>query len=147
MPTGNKTKQKVKVDPPIQISIWEILESDEFEKNLTEEMKLMTYTGEHYDELKRQVEEQYKKDIATLELAHRPAMKELLKAYSKPEEFTTKYVEVIAKKSRLSKDKRELISDFFAGIVKRSAIDIINNKDKKKCESQQQGTTQEQKGS
>lgn len=126
---------KTNVEPPVQLSIWDVLEHPKFEQNLEEEMKLLKYTGEHYAQLKKQVEQQYRKDLATLELAKDNQMKELLKDYPKPEDLTVKYVEVITKKSRLAHHKRELIEQVFSQLVKSTAIDIVNEKDKeaKKC--------------
>lgn len=89
----------------------------------------MTYSSQNYAELKAKIEQQYRKDIATLELAKDNQMRELLKDYAKPEEFTVKYVEVIAKKSKLGSHKRDLIKHFFEPLVKRTAIDIINEKE------------------
>jgi len=127
---------KKKTEKPVQLSIWEILEHPLFEKNLTSEMKILEYAGKNYQALKMKIEEQYKKDLATLEMAKEVGMKELLHDYSTPEDFTVKYVEVITKKSRLSAHKRELIENFFGPIIKGTAIDIINEKEKP-CDSQQ----------
>ena len=96
-------------------------------------MKLMNYTSQHYSELKAQVEQQYKKDLATLELAKDNQMKELLKDYDTPADISVKYVEVITKKSKLGHHKRELINMFFEPLIKRTAIEIINEKEKEKC--------------
>jgi len=126
---------KTNVEPPVQLSIWDVLEHPKFEQNLEEEMKLLEYTGKHYAQLKEQVEQQYRKDLETLELAKDNQMKELLKDYPKPADFTVKYVEVITKKSRLAHHKRELIEQVFSQLVKRTAIDIVNEKAKEteKC--------------
>lgn len=132
---NKKGKGKLpKVQPPVQLSIWDILEHPLFEKNLTEEMNVMIYSSQHYSELKAQVEQQYQKDMATLALAKDNQMKELLKDYAKPEELTVKYVEVISKKSKLGSHKRDLIKYFFEPLVKRTAIDIVNEKEKCKSE-------------
>lgn len=96
----------------------------------------MIYSSQHYAELKAQIEQQYQKDMATLELAKDNQMKELLKDYAKPEELTVKYVEVISKKSKLGSHKRDLIKYFFEPLVKRTAIDIINEREKEKCKSE-----------
>lgn len=131
--TSQNKKEKGKLpkpQPPIQLSIWDILEHPLFEKNLTEEMNVMTYSSKHYAELKAKIEQQYQKDMATLELAKDNQMKELLKDYAKPEELTVKYVEVISKKSKLGSHKRDLIKYFFEPLVKRTAIDIINEREK-----------------
>lgn len=136
---NKKGKGKLpKPQPPVQLSIWDILEHPLFEKNLTEEMNVMTYSSQHYAELKAKIEQQYQKDMATLELAKDNQMKELLKDYAKPEELTVKYVEVISKKSKLGSHKRELIKYFFEPLVKRTAIDIINEREK--CESKETPT-------
>ena len=131
---------KTNVEPPVQLSIWDVLEHPKFEQNLEEEMKLLKYTGEHYAQLKEQVEQQYRKDLATLELAKDNQMKELLKDYPKPEDLAVKYVEVITKKSRLAHHKRELIEQVFSQLVKSTAIDIVNEKAKEKCEQPSQET-------
>lgn len=131
-------KQHTQVSPPIQLTIWEILEHPLFETNLSEEIKTFQYVGKNAKELRARIDEQYRKDIATLELADDNQMKELLKDFSTPEDLTVKYVEVIAKKSRLAHHKRELIQAMFEPIVKRTAIDIINqreSKEKKETES------------
>ena len=114
-----------------QLSIWEILEHPIFETNLSEEMELLRYAGKHTDELRARIEEQYRKDMATLDLASDNQMKELLKDFEKPEDLAVKYVEVITKKSRLAHHKRELIGAMFEPLVKRTAIDIINDKESK----------------
>ena len=93
----------------------------------------MNYSSQHYTELKAQIEQQYQKDLATLELAKDNQMKELLKDFPKPEDITVKYVEVITKKSKLDSHKRELIGTFFEPLIKRTAIEIINEKEKEKC--------------
>lgn len=93
----------------------------------------MSYSSQHYAELKAQIEQQYQKDLATLELAKDNQMKELLKDFPKPEDITVKYVEVITKKSKLGSHKRELIGAFFEPLIKRTAIEIINEKEKEKC--------------
>ena len=128
---GNKNMPKTKIDKPVKLSIWEILEHPLFEKNLEGEMKLLKYSGENYAVLKQQVEQQYLKDLATLELAKDNQMKDLLKTYDSPADLTVKYVEVITKKSRLSRHKRDLIESFFGQLVKSTAIDIINERNKK----------------
>lgn len=138
MSTKKNPSPKTKVDPPVQLSIWDILEHPKFEKNLEEEMKLLKYTGEHYAQLKEQVEQQYQKDLATLELAKDNQMKELLKDYETPADLTVKYVETITKKSRLSHHKRELIEQLFGPIIKGTAIDIVNEKAKESCEQPSQ---------
>lgn len=130
MATTSKTKKKGVETPPVQLSIWDILEHPLFEKNLSEEMEVLDYAGKHYTELKEKINLQYQKDVSTLELANDSQLKELFKSYSKPEELTVRYVEVITKKSRLGRYKRELISQLFEGLVKRTAIDIINEKEK-----------------
>lgn len=94
-------------------------------------MKLLKYSGENYAVLKQQVEQQYLKDLATLELAKDNQMKDLLKTYDTPADLTVKYVEVITKKSRLSRHKRDLIESLFGQLVKSTAIDIINERNKK----------------
>lgn len=126
---------KINVEPPVQLSIWDVLEHPKFEQNLEEEMKLLKYTGEYYAQLKEQVEQQYRKDLVTLELSKDNQMKELLKDYDTPADLTVKYVEVITKKSRFAHHKRELIEQLFGPIIKRTAIDIVNDKAKeaKKC--------------
>lgn len=93
----------------------------------------MNYSSQHYAELKAQIEQQFQKDIATLELAKDNQMKELLKEYDTPADFSVKYVEVITKKSKLGHHKRELIGTFFEPLIKRTAIEIINEKEKEKC--------------
>lgn len=100
-------------------------------------MKLLKYTGENYAVLKQQVEQQYQKDLATLSLAKDNQMKDLLKHYDTPADLTIKYVEVITKKSRLSHHKRELVESLFGPLVKSTAIDIINERNKKEetCKS------------
>lgn len=133
MATTKKNKKQEKPAPPVQLSIWDILEHPLFEKNLQEEMNLMSYSSQHYAELKAQIEQQFQKDMATLELAKDNQMKELLKDFPKPEDITVKYVEVITKKSKLGHHKRELIGTFFEPLVKRTAIEIINQKEKEKC--------------
>lgn len=133
MATTKKNKKQEKPAPPVQLSIWDILEHPLFEKNLQEEMNLMSYSSQHYAELKAQVEQQFRKDMATLELAKDNQMKELLKDFPKPEDITVKYVEVITKKSKLGHHKRELIGTFFEPLIKRTAIEIINEKEKEKC--------------
>lgn len=133
MATTKKNKKQEKSAPPVQLSIWDILEHPLFEKNLREEMNLMSYSSQHYVELKAQIEQQFQKDMATLELAKDNQMKELLKDFPKPEDITVKYVEVITKKSKLGHHKRELIGTFFEPLVKRTAIEIINQKEKEKC--------------
>ena len=133
MATTKKNKKQEKPAPPVQLSIWEILEHPLFEKNLQEEMNLMSYSSQHYAELKAQIEQQFQKDMATLELAKDNQMKELLKDFPKPEDITVKYVEVITKKSKLGHHKRELIGVFFEPLIKRTAIEIINEKEKERC--------------
>ena len=133
MATTKKNKKQEKPAPPVQLSIWDILEHPLFEKNLQEEMNLMSYSSQHYAELKAQIEQQFQKDLATLELAKDNQMKELIKDFPKPEDITVKYVEVITKKSKLGHHKRELIGTFFEPLVKRTAIEIINEKEKEKC--------------
>lgn len=133
MATTKKNKKQEKPAPPVQLSIWDILEHPLFEKNLQEEMNLMSYSSQHYAELKAQIEQQFQKDMATLELAKDNQMKELIKDFPKPEDITVKYVEVITKKSKLGHHKRELIGTFFEPLVKRTAIEIINEKEKEKC--------------
>lgn len=133
MSTIKKNKKQEKPAPPVQLSIWDILEHPLFEKNLQEEMNLMSYSSQHYAELKAQIEQQFQKDMATLELAKDNQMKELIKDFPKPEDITVKYVEVITKKSKLGHHKRELIGTFFEPLVKRTAIEIINEKEKEKC--------------
>lgn len=133
MSTTKKNKKQEKPVPPVQLSIWNILEHPLFEKNLQEEMNLMSYSSKHYAELKAQIEQQFQKDMATLELAKDNQMKELLKDFPKPEDITVKYVEVITKKSKLGHHKRELIGTFFEPLIKRTAIEIINEKEKEKC--------------
>ena len=133
MSTTKKNKKQEKPAPPVQLSIWNILEHPLFEKNLQEEMNLMSYSSQHYAELKAQIEQQFQKDMATLELAKDNQMKELLKDFPKPEDITVKYVEVITKKSKLGHHKRELIGTFFEPLIKRTAIEIINEKEKEKC--------------
>lgn len=133
MSTTKKNKKQEKPAPPVQLSIWDILEHPLFEKNLQEEMNLMSYSSQHYAELKAQIEQQFQKDMATLELAKDNQMKELIKDFPKPEDITVKYVEVITKKSKLGHHKRELIGTFFEPLVKRTAIEIINEKEKEKC--------------
>lgn len=98
---------------------------------MSEEIKTFQYIGKNAKELRAKIDEQYRKDIATLELANDNQMKELLKDFDTPEDLTVKYIEVIAKKSRLAHRKRELIQAMFEPIVKRTAIDIINDKESK----------------
>lgn len=93
----------------------------------------MSYSNQHYAELKAQIEQQFQKDMATLELAKDNQMKELLKDFPKPEDLAVKYVEVITKKSKFGHHKRELIGAFFEPLIKRTAIEIINEKEKEKC--------------
>lgn len=124
----------------MQLSVWDVLEHPKFEKNLEEEMKLLKYTGENYAQLKQQIEAQYQKDLATLEMAKDNQMKELLKDYPEPADLTVKYVEAITKKSRLGHHKRELIEALFGTLVKGTAIDIVNEKAKEKCESKEPQT-------
>lgn len=93
----------------------------------------MSYSSKHYAELKAQIEQQFQKDMATLELAKDNQMKELLKEYDTPADLSVKYVEVITKKSKLGHHKRELIGTFFEPLIKRTAIEIINEKEKEKC--------------
>lgn len=93
----------------------------------------MSYSSKHYAELKAQIEQQFRKDMATLELAKDNQMKELLKEYDTPADLSVKYVEVITKKSKLGHHKRELIGTFFEPLIKRTAIEIINEKEKEKC--------------
>lgn len=93
----------------------------------------MNYSSQHYAELKAQIEQQYQKDMAILELSKDNQMKELLKDFPKPEDITVKYVEVITKKSKFGHHKRELIGTFFEPLIKRTAIEIINEKEKEKC--------------
>ena len=93
----------------------------------------MSYFSQHYAKLKVQIEQQFRKDMATLELAKDNQMKELIKDFPKPEDITVKYVEVITKKSKLGHHKRELIGTFFEPLIKRTAIEIINEKEKDKC--------------
>lgn len=133
MATTKKNKKQEKPAPPVQLSIWGILEHPLFEKNLQEEMNLMNYSSKHYAELKAQIEQQFQKDMATLELAKDNQMKELLKEYDTPADLSVKYVEVITKKSKLGHHKRELIGTFFEPLIKRTAIEIINEKEKEKC--------------
>jgi len=128
---GSAQKTKTVVDPPVQLPIWDILEHPIFEEKLTAEMQLLKHIGENYDSLKKQVEEQYKRDLETLEMAKDPQLKELLKDFPKPDDFTVKYVEVFTKKSRLSHHKREVIEKIFSQLVKSTAIDIINSKKEK----------------
>lgn len=123
------------MEKPVQLSIWEILEHPLFEQNLTKEMELLSYAGKNYKQLKAQIDQQYANDTALLEMAKSSQMKELLRDYPKPEDLTVKYVEVISKKSNFSASKREIIQSLFGTIVKRTAIDIINNKDKEQCKS------------
>lgn len=140
MATTKKNKKQEKLAPPVQLSIWDILEHPLFEKNLQEEMNLMSYSSQHYAELKAQIEQQFRKDMATLELAKDNQMKELLKDFPKPEDITVKYVEVITKKSKLGHHKRELIGTFFEPLIKRTAIEIINEKEKESCKSKEDQT-------
>ena len=98
-------------------------------------MELLSYVGKNYKQLKAQIDQQYANDTALLEMAKSSQMKELLRDYPKPEDLTVKYVEVISKKSNFSASKRETIQNLFGTIVKRTAIDIINNKDKEQCKS------------
>ena len=135
MATTSKTKKKGVETPPIQLSIWDILEHPLFEKNLSEEMEVLNYAGEHYTELKEKINLQYQKDMATLEFAKDNQMKELLKDYDTPADLAVKYVEVISKKSKLGSHKRDLIKYFFEPLVKRTAIDIINEREQKCAES------------
>ena len=100
----------------------------------------MSYSSQHYAELKAQIEQQFQKDMATLELAKDNQMKELLKDFPKPEDITVKYVEVITKKSKLGHHKRELIGTFFEPLIKRTAIEIINEKEKESCKSKEDQT-------
>lgn len=100
----------------------------------------MSYSSQHYAELKTQIEQQFQKDMATLELAKDNQMKELLKDFPKPEDITVKYVEVITKKSKLGHHKRELIGTFFKPLIKRTAIEIINEKEKESCKSKEDQT-------
>ena len=93
----------------------------------------MSYSSKHYAELKAQIEQQFQKDMATLELAKDNQMKELLNEYDTPADLSVKYVEVITKKSKLGHHKRELIGTFFEPLIKRTAIEIINEKEKEKC--------------
>lgn len=93
----------------------------------------MNYSSKHYAELKAQIEQQYRKDMATLELAKDNQMKELLSDYDTPADLSVKYVEVITKKSKLGHHKRELIGAFFEPLIKRTVIEIINEKEKEKC--------------
>lgn len=95
----------------------------------------MNYSSKNYVQLKEQIQHQFQKDMETLELAKDNQMKELLKDYPKPEDLSVKYVEVIAKKSKLGSHKRELIRKFFEPLVKRTAIDIINEREKETCKS------------
>lgn len=98
----------------------------------------MNYSSQHYAELKMKVEQQFQKDMATLELAKDNQMKELLKDYDTPADLSVKYVEVITKKSKLGHHKRELIGLLFEPIIKRTAIDIINEKES--CKSKEAPT-------
>lgn len=93
----------------------------------------MSYSSKHYAELKAQIEQQFQKDMSTLELAKDNQMKELLNEYDTPADLSVKYVEVITKKSKLGHHKRELIGTFFEPLIKRTAIEIINEKEKEKC--------------
>lgn len=93
----------------------------------------MNYSSKHYAELKTRIEQQFQKDMAILELAKDSQMKELLKDFPKPEDITVEYVGVITKKSKLGHHKRELIGTFFEPLIKRTAIEIINEKEKEKC--------------
>lgn len=95
----------------------------------------MNYSSKHYDQLKAQIEQQFQKDMATLELAKDNQMKELLKDYSKPEDLAVKYVEVISKTSELGSHKRYLINRLFEPLVKRTALDIISEREKSCAES------------
>ena len=140
MATTKKNKKQEKPAPPVQLSIWDILEHPLFEKNLQEEMNLMNYSSKHYSELKAQIEQQFQKDMATLELAKDNQMKELLKEYDTPADLSVKYVEVITKKSKLGHHKRELIGTFFEPLIKRTAIEIINEKEKESCKSKENQT-------
>ena len=103
-------------------------------------MNLMNYSSKHYSELKAQIEQQFQKDMATLELAKDNQMKELLKEYDTPADLSVKYVEVITKKSKLGHHKRELIGTFFEPLIKRTAIEIINEKEKESCKSKENQT-------
>ena len=141
----NSKKKNVKVEKPVQLSIWEILEHPLFEQNLTKEMELLSYVGKNYKQLKAQIDQQYANDTALLEMAKSSQMKELLRDYPKPEDLTVKYVEVISKKSNFSASKREAIQNLFGTIVKRTAIDIINNKDKEQCKSVEKPTEDSKK--
>lgn len=140
MATTKKNKKQEKLAPPVQLSIWDILEHPLFEKNLQEEMSLMSYSSQHYAELKAQIEQQFQKDMAILELAKDNQMKELLKDYDTPADLSVKYVEVITKKSKLGHHKRELIGTFFEPLIKRTAIEIINEKEKESCKSKEDQT-------
>ena len=91
----------------------------------------MSYSSQHYAELKAQIEQQFQKDMATLELAKDNQMKELLKDFPKPEDITVKYVEVITKKSKLGHHKRELIGTFFEPLVKRRRKNVRDHHHKK----------------
>ena len=130
MATKKTSKPEFKVEEPTQLSIWDVLEHPEFEKNLSEEMKLLQYAGENYSVLKQRVDQQYKKDIATLELAKDNQMQELLSDYKTPADFTVVYVEIITKKVSLTAHKRDLVKRLFESVVKRTAINIINEKAK-----------------
>lgn len=98
-------------------------------------MELMNYTIKHAKELRVQVQQRYEKDMQTLALAEEVSFKELLKDYSKPDDFTMKYVEVMTKKSNLSKHKRDLIEQFFAPIIKNTAIQMCNGRQKETTRS------------
>lgn len=137
-----KAKQAGK---PIQLSIWEVLEHPIFEKNLTEEMDLLSYTGKNYNVLKQQLEQKYQADMALLEMAKDSALKELLRDYPKPEDLTIKYVETISKKSHFSKHKRDIIEQLFGNVIKRSAIAIINEKESCKSESPKTSSPDQEK--
>lgn len=100
----------------------------------------MSYSSKHYAELKAQIEQQFQKDMATLELAKDNQMKELLKEYDTPADLSVKYVEVITKKSKLGHHKRELIGTLFEPLIKRTAIEIINEKEKESCKSKEDQT-------
>ena len=127
-----KKKEKEQTSQAINISIWDVLQNPKFEENLKKEMELMDYTTKHTKELRVQVQQQYERDMQTLALAEEVSFKELLKDYSKPDDFTIKYVEVMTKKSKLSKHKRNLIEQFFAPIIKNTAIQMCNEAEDKK---------------
>lgn len=137
--TEKTDKKKSKVTKPVQMSIWDILENPLFEKNLGEEMKLAEYYGKNYEQLKAKIEQDYRQSMATLDLAKDVQMKELLHDFSKPDDFTIKYVEVMTKKSRLARHKRDLIELFFAPIIKNTAIQIIKQKEEKSCKESSEG--------